>query len=117
MKGDLVIALLAAALPLVDAGVHAIALFDFRSRTRDELSLTKGESITILSEAVDEDGWAHGQRIRDGGKGLVPLSHVRLTVPADDKFSVAAGSVFSTALKKALAAALEEDDDPSADPQ
>ena len=62
----------------VAAGTPATALFDFSSREPDELSLRRGEALTVLDpEVAGEEGWAFG-RTADGRQGLVPLSYVRL---------------------------------------
>ena len=112
-----VVALLAALAPVsADGSVHAVALFEYSAHDADELSLTKGESLIILDEAVGDDGWAYGRRTTNGAVGLLPLSHVRLIPPASSESIGSAGSAFSIALNRALAAAVADDDDPSADP-
>ena len=73
---SLIAGLLAAS--AVAAGTPATALFDFSSREPDELSLRRGEALTVLDpEVAGEEGWAFG-RTADGRQGLVPLSYVRL---------------------------------------
>jgi hypothetical protein len=72
----LIASLLAAS--AVAAGTPATALFDFASHEPDELSLRRGEALTVLDpEAAGEEGWAFG-RTADGRQGLLPLSYVRL---------------------------------------
>ena len=97
----LIASLLAAS--AVAAGTPATALFDFSSHEPDELSLRRGEALTVLdSEAAGEEGWAFG-RTADGRQGLLPLSYVRLepsaasTEPARQRVEVtAAGAVGSS---------------------
>ena len=62
----------------VAAGTPATALFDYSTHEPDELSLRRGEALTVLdAEAAGEEGWAFG-RTADGRQGLLPLSYVRL---------------------------------------
>lgn len=97
----LIASLLAAS--AVAAGTPATALFDFSSHEPDELSLRRGEALTVLDpEAAGEEGWAFGQTA-DGRQGLLPLSYVRLepsaasTEPARQRVEVtAAGAVGSS---------------------
>ena len=54
----------------VAAGTPATALFDFSSREPDELSLRRGEALTVLNpEVAGEEGWAFG-RTADGRQGF-----------------------------------------------
>ena len=95
-------------------GVQAVALFDYPSLEPDELSLSEGDKLTIVSSADGEDGWVRGwHNSEDGWIGLVPLNYLRLIRPlaANDAAratttSTAAGAAFSTA----VAAALDEAD-------
>ena len=95
-------------------GVQAVALFDYPSLEPDELSLSEGDTLTIVSSADGEDGWVRGwHNSEDGWIGLVPLNYLRLIRPlaANDAAratttSTAAGAAFSTA----VAAALDEAD-------
>ena len=74
----LVIILCSAALVASSNDVPAVALFDFSSREPDELSVRRGEALTVSSdEAPGEEGWAFG-RTADGRQGLLPRSYVRL---------------------------------------
>ena len=94
----LIASLLAAS--AVAAGTPATALFDFSSHEPDELSLRRGQALTVLdSEAAGEEGWAFG-RTADGRQGLLPLSYVRL-----DAVSSAFGSVSSSVGLPSLPAA------------
>ena len=52
----------------------AIALHDYQSGQPDELSLRRGDQVRIL--AAGEPGWADGEHVASGRRGLVPLSYL-----------------------------------------
>ncbi|CAM9731941.1 unnamed protein product [Chrysoparadoxa australica] len=52
------------------------ALYDYTAQERDELSLVKGEILTVLAVDPDGDGWWKGKNNR-GGEGVFPGNYVR----------------------------------------
>ena len=52
----------------------AIALHDYESGQPDELPLRRGDQVRIL--AAGEPGWADGEHVASGRRGLVPLSYL-----------------------------------------
>lgn len=54
----------------------ASALFNFTARHNDELSVSEGESVSIVEMINDE--WAHCFNPASGRSGIVPLSFLHL---------------------------------------
>ena len=52
----------------------AVALHDYESGRADELPLRRGDQVRIL--AAGEPGWAAGEHVASGQRGLVPLSYL-----------------------------------------
>ncbi|CAG9860623.1 unnamed protein product [Phyllotreta striolata] len=49
------------------------ALHDYNASQPDELSLSRGDVINVLRKM--NDGWYHGERLRDGKMGWFPANH------------------------------------------
>lgn len=62
----------------MNRGLTAICLFDFKARQRDELSVSKGNTVYVLSGAdSDEDWWLVTDQCGEIS-GLVPSNFLRL---------------------------------------
>ena len=66
----------------------AIALHDYESGQPDEIPLRRGDQVRILA-AEGEPGWAAGEHVASGRRGLVPLSYLHT---ADLHAAATAGS-------------------------
>ena len=92
----------------------ALALFDYVASEADELTLRRGESLTILQTHTDDAGWARG-RLGDGREGLLPLDYVRLlpddAAPEPQRVAVGADGGAAHAWPDAEPAELEAVDD------
>ena len=66
----------------------AIALHDYESGQPDEIPLRRGDQVRILA-AAGEPGWAAGEHVASGRRGLVPLSYLHT---ADLHAAATAGS-------------------------
>ncbi|XP_051999541.1 SH3 domain-containing kinase-binding protein 1-like isoform X2 [Xyrauchen texanus] len=56
------------------------AMFDYTAVTEDELSLKKGDVITIMNKATEDEGWWEGEL--NGRRGFFPDNFV-MVIPAD----------------------------------
>ena len=83
----------------------AIALHDYESGQPDELPLRRGDQVRIL--AAGEPGWADGEHVASGRRGLVPLSYLHTaglqaattTGPPMTRVSVSAAGVASAPVR------------------
>ena len=51
-----------------------VGIYDYDSRTDDELSFKKGDLLYIIS--TDEGDWRFGQSVATGKEGYIPSNHV-----------------------------------------
>lgn len=56
--------------------ISCIALYDFQSSNRDELSLKEGQCIQLVGDG-DGDGWVRAQS-DDGSVGLIPENYIQV---------------------------------------
>ena len=42
--------------------------FDYKAQSADELNLSKGDIVTILSKTSAEDGWWEGEVVESNGR-------------------------------------------------
>ena len=90
----------------VASAPFGVALFDYRARETDELSVIRGEELRVHGLADGEDEWISCQAA-DGRTGLLPLSYVRLLSDAEHQPTAASrsSSAASAAVARAVAAA------------
>jgi hypothetical protein len=91
----------------VASAPSGVALFDYRARETDELSVIRGEELRVHGLADGEDEWISCQAT-DGRTGLLPLSYVRLRSDVEHQPSAASrsSSAASAAVARAVAAAV-----------
>ena len=92
--------------------VQAVALYDYDATETDELSLRRGELLTIVGSVAGEDEWVQA-KLASGTSGLIPLNYVELRAP--DEPDATAGST-ANSLAAAAAAAVADADSVSGDP-
>ncbi|KAL6043950.1 Intersectin 1 (SH3 domain protein) [Balamuthia mandrillaris] len=68
-----------------EAGVTAIALYDFQGLSDTELSLSVGTLIRVLERKENTGGWWKGELMDTGRQGFFPASYVELVDEADGK--------------------------------
>ncbi|KAL6050715.1 Intersectin 1 (SH3 domain protein) [Balamuthia mandrillaris] len=66
-----------------EAGVTAIALYDFQGLNDTELSLSVGTRIRVLERKENTGGWWKGELIDTGLQGFFPASYVELVDEAN----------------------------------
>ena len=71
----------------------AVALHDYESGQPDELPLRRGDQVRIL--ASGEPGWADGEHLASGRRGLFPLSYVYTAASPVAHVSVSPAGVIS----------------------
>ena len=54
--------------------------FDYQAQTADELTLVKGDIITILNKNCEDPGWWEGERIDHNGKYVFMFKIIRFKV-------------------------------------
>ena len=110
--------LLLALLPAAIAS-NAVASYDFWARESDELSVRRGDVLTLLPGGEPEEGWALVRRA-DGREGLVPLNYMRVDAAVEPSGVVhggegAAAAAAAAATSVAAAAAADADADEDED--
>ena len=78
---------------LVDGHGVAIALHDYASSQPDEIPLRRGDRVRI--SVSGEPGWADGEHLASGRRGLVPLSHLHTAASPATRVSVSSAGVAS----------------------
>ena len=69
---------------MADDGIRmAKVLFDFDTTEEGELSLKKGQFLTIL-DSSDESGWWNGVLVSTGEQGDFPFNYIEVIVPHED---------------------------------
>ena len=62
---------------------QAVAGFDFVGQKKGDLSLKKGDSVTILERSVNGDrGWWRGRLLSSGAEGVFPSNYVTESNPS-----------------------------------
>lgn len=51
------------------------AIYDYAADAEDEISITAGDRIVLITEDTDNSGWTEGEL--DGRKGMIPTSYIK----------------------------------------